>query len=193
MQRVLTVGANALAKTGNVAQRYATALFSSAGDKGLYDAVAADLKVLIAMIDGSPELRTLIYSPVISRADQVKGITALASKASLTDLTRKFLGALATNRRLNVLPEVATIYNAKLAAQRGEHTAVVTSAAPLRPGQLESLREKLASKLGGRVILDLKVDPEIIGGLIVKIGSRMIDSSIRSKLERIGFAMKGTV
>jgi F-type H+-transporting ATPase subunit delta len=182
-----------LAKTGNIAERYATSLFLLAGDKGLYDAVAADLKVLVTMTEGSPDLQTIIYSPVISRADQVKGITALASKASLTDLTRKFLGALATNRRLNVLTEVATIYNAKLAAQRGEHTAVVTSAAPLRPGQLESLREKLASKLGGRVTLDLKVDPEIIGGLIVKIGSRMIDSSIRSKLERIGFAMKGTV
>lgn len=182
-----------MAKNGNVAERYATALFSLAGEKGLFDAVAADLKVLTGIMGSSPELDTLIYSPVLSRADQVKGITAIATKAGLTDLTRKFLGTLAENRRLPVLEDVATIYVAKLAALRGEHAAEVISAAPLRPGQLESLREKLTTKLGGRVSLNLKVDPEILGGLIVKIGSRMIDSSLRSKLERIGFAMKGTV
>lgn len=183
-----------MAKTGNVAQRYATALFDLAGEKGLYDAVAADLRILTDAVGASADLHTLIYSPVLSRADQTAAIRKLAEKAELTDVMKKFLGVLAANRRLAVLPEVATIYKVKLASLRGEHTAEVTSAAPLRPGQLESLREKLAGKLGGRVTLDLKVDPEIIGGLVVKVGSRMIDSSIRSKLERIGYRMKeGTV
>lgn len=186
-----------MAKTGtkssHVAQRYATALFALAGEKGLYDAVAADLRILTDAIESSADLRTLIYSPVISRSDQVAAIGKLGTKAELTDITKKFLGVLATNRRLGALADVAAIYKVKLAQMRGEHTAEVTSAVALRPGQLESLREKLSARLGGRVSLDLKVDPEILGGLIVKVGSRMIDSSIRSKLERIGYRMKGTV
>lgn len=182
-----------MAKTGNVAERYATALFALAGEKGLYDAILADLRVLTESLKDAPDLNTLIYSPILTRAQQMAGVKAIAAKAELTDLTAKFLGTLAANRRLNVLPEIAAVYKVKLATLRGEHTAEVTSAAPLRPGQLESLREKLGSKLGGRVSLDLKVDPEIIGGLIVRIGSRMIDSSIRTKLERIGYLMKGTV
>ncbi len=180
-------------KSSHVAARYATALFALAGEKGLYDAVAADLRILTDAVAASADLRTLIYSPVISRDDKVAAIAKLGAKAELTDITKKFLGVLATNRRLPALGEVATIYKVKLAELRGEHTAEVTSAASLRPGQLESLREKLTAKLGGRVTLDLKVDPEILGGLIVKVGSRMIDSSIRSKLERIGYRMKGTV
>lgn len=182
-----------MAKSGNVPERYATALFSLAGDKGLYDAVAADLSVLTSLLEQSADLRALVNSPVLARAEQAKGIAAIAAKAGLTDLTKRFVGTLASARRLAVLPEIAALYKAKLAAQRGEHTAQVTSAVALRPGQLEALREKITAKLGGRVTLDLKVDPEILGGLIVKIGSRMIDSSIKSRLERIGFAMKGTV
>jgi F-type H+-transporting ATPase subunit delta len=182
-----------LAKSGIVSERYATALFSSAGEKGLYDAVAADLSTLASLLEQSADMRQLVGSPVLSRAEQTKGIAAIAGKAGLTDLTQRFLGMLATNRRLDTLAEVAALYKAKLAELRGEHTAQVTSAVALRPGQLESLREKLTAKLGGRVTLDLKVEPEILGGLIVKIGSRMIDSSIKSRLERIGFAMKGTV
>jgi F-type H+-transporting ATPase subunit delta len=182
-----------LAKSGNVPERYATALFSLAGDKGLYDAVAADLAVLTSLLEQSADLRALVTSPVLARAEQAKGIAAIAAKAGLTDLTKRFVGTLAAARRLAVLPEIAALYKAKLAAQRGEHTAQVTSAVALRPGQLEALREKITAKLGGRVTLDLKVEPEILGGLIVKIGSRMIDSSIKSRLERIGFAMKGTV
>ena len=182
-----------MAKTGNVAQRYATALFALAGEKGLYDAVAADLRILTGAVETSADLQTLINSPLVSRAEQIAAIGKVAAKAELTDITKKFLGVLATNRRLAALPDVASIYKVKLAQLRGEHTAEVTSASTLRPGQLESLREKLSAKLGGRVALDLKVDPEIIGGLIVKVGSRMIDSSIRSKLERIGYRMKGTV
>jgi len=182
-----------LAKSGNVPERYATALFSLAGDKGLLDAVAADLSVLSTLLDQSADFRQLVDSPVLSRAEQAKGIAAIASKAGVTDLTRRFLGTLASNRRLSALASVAVRYKAKLAASRGEHTAQVISAMALRPGQLEALREKLTAKLGGRVTFELKIDPEILGGLIVKIGSRMIDSSVRGRLERIGFAMKGSM
>lgn len=182
-----------MAKTGNIAQRYATALFALAGDKGLHDAVAADLGILVKAVDESADLRRMLNSPILARSAQDAALQALAVKAGLTETTRRFLGKLATNRRLPLLLDVATLYRAKLAALRGEHTAEVTSASPLRPGQIETLRDALASRLGGRVTLDLKVDPELLGGLIIRMGSRLIDSSIRSKLDRIGYRMKGTV
>ena len=182
-----------MAKSGNVAERYATALFELAGDRGLYDAVSADLRNIAESIENSADFKYFINDHILPRAEQVRAISALGKKAELTGLTLNFLGLLASARRLAALPDIITLYKSKLAALRGEHTAEVISATPLRPGQLETLREKLTSKLGGRVALELKVEPALIGGLIVNIGSKMIDSSIRSRLERIGFAMKGSV
>lgn len=182
-----------MAKAGAVAERYAQALFALAGEKGLEDAVAKDLAELARMAEQSADLQSLIYSPILKREEQVAAITALAQKAQFTDMTLRFLGALARSRRLPALAEITETYGEMLARKRGEHVAEVTSAAPLRPGQIESLREKLAAKLGGSIRLNLRTDPEILGGLVVKIGSRMIDTSLRGKLERIGFLMKGSV
>lgn len=181
-----------MAKSGKLADRYAKALFELASEKGLLDAVAADLRTLAAMVKDSEELAVMMASPLVDRASQMKAVDQLARRAGLTDLTRRFLGTLAENRRLAAFSEVASSYKAMLAAARGEHTAHVISATSLRPAQQESLKAKLAGQLGGTIHLDCKVDPSLLGGLVVKIGSRMIDSSLRGKLERIGFMMKGT-
>lgn len=180
------------AKSGKLAERYAKALFELASEKGLLDAVAADLRTVSNMTRESGDLALAMESPLVDRASLQRAMDSLSRRAGLTDLSRRFLGVLANNRRLAAFAEIATSYNDLLATSRGEHTAEVTSAAPLRPAQQESLKAKLAGQLGGTIHLDCKIDPAILGGLVVKIGSRMIDSSLRGKLERIGFMMKGT-
>ena len=181
-----------MANTGTVAERYTTALFALATEKGLLDAVAADLQQLASLEQSVPDFAAVLHSAIYTRSEQAKAVTALATKLNLTDLTRRFVGTLAQNRRLALLADVAARYTARLAASRGEHTAEVVSAAPLRPAQVEAVRQQLVAKLGGTVKLLLKIDADIIGGLVVKVGSRMMDHSVRSKLERIGFSMKGT-
>jgi len=174
-----------------VAARYASALYELADEKGAIDAVAADLTTLQKMVDESDDFRRFIKSPVFSRADQSKGIAALAEKAQLSPLTLKFLGLLASNRRLSALPGAIVGFRAILAERRGQATAQVTSAAPLSAGQTSSLAEALKKSIGRNVDIVSKVDPSILGGLIVKVGSRMVDSSLKSKLQRLKLAMKG--
>lgn len=181
-----------MAKSGKLADRYAKALFELASDKGLLDAVAADLRTFTGMVRESSELAAMIDNPLVDRAALQRVMESLSRRAGLTDLSRRFLGVLATNRRLDAFPEIAEAYTARLAESRGEFTAEVTSATLLRPAQQEQLKAKLASQLGGTIHLICQIDPAILGGLVVKIGSRMIDSSLRGKLERIGFLMKGT-
>jgi len=178
-------------RVSGAAARYASALYDLADETGALDAVAADLSALQKMIDDSDDFRRFIKSPVISRNDQSKGIAAIAQKAQLSPLAHKFLGLLAANRRMFALPGVIAGYRAILADRRGEATAQVTSAAPLTDGQVTSLIEALKKSVGRKVDIVSKVDPSILGGLIVKIGSRMVDSSLKSKLQRLKLAMKG--
>jgi F-type H+-transporting ATPase subunit delta len=162
-----------------------------ADEKGAIDAVAGDLSSLQKMIDDSEDFRRFIKSPVLSRTDQSKGIAAIAEKAQLSPLTHKFLGLVAANRRLSALPGAIAGFRAILAERRGQATAQVTSAAPLSDGQVASLVEALKKAVGRNVDIVSKVDPSILGGLIVKVGSRMVDSSLKSKLQRLKLAMKG--
>ena len=178
-------------RVSGVAARYASALYDLADEKGALDAVAGDLAALQQMFDGSDDFRRFIKSPVISRDDQSKGIAALAAKAQLSPLAHKFLGLLAVNRRLFALPGVIAGFRAILADRRGEATAQVTSAAPLSDSQTTALIEALKKAIGRKVDIATKVDPSILGGLIVKVGSRMVDSSLKSKLQRLKLAMKG--
>ena len=180
-----------MSNAGLIADRYAKALFDLAVEQGQLDAVAADGKALTEALAHSPDLHTLIYSPIPTRAEQTAFVAKLAEKAEFSAITRNLLGVLAKNRRLNVLPDVLAAFAARLATSRGEKTAEVTSAHPLHMGQVEALKAKLQKQLGGKVTLDLKINPEILGGLIVKIGSRMIDSSVRGKLDRLELVMKG--
>jgi F-type H+-transporting ATPase subunit delta len=184
------VPADGLGVSG-VAARYASALYDLADEKSAIDAVAADLAALQKMIDDSDDFRRFIKSPVLSRIDQSKGIAAIAEKAQLSPLALKFLGLLAVKRRLAALPGVINGFRAILADRRGQATAQVTSAAPLSESQVTSLIEALKKSVGRNVDIVSKVDPSILGGLIVKVGSRMVDSSLKSKLQRLKLAMKG--
>ena len=178
-------------RTGGLAARYATALYGLADEQKALDVVAADLKSLQAMIDSSDDFRRFIKSPVLSRADQSKAIKALWDKAALSGLTQKFLGLAAANRRLFALPSIIAAYLDLLATRRGEVTADVTSAVPLSDSQMLAITAALKQTVGRTVSLTSKIDASILGGLIVRVGSRMVDSSIKSKLQRLKLAMKG--
>ncbi|NQU62643.1 MAG: F0F1 ATP synthase subunit delta [Rhodospirillales bacterium] len=174
-----------------LAGRYATALFDLAETDELLDRVAGDLGGLSRMIEGSDDLGRLIRSPAISRQDQSKAMAAVLKKAEMCELTQKFVGTVADNRRLFALPTMISAYLALLASHRGEATAEVVSAKPLTKKQLDKIGGSLKKAIGSNVAMDVKVDESLLGGLIVKIGSRMIDSSLRTKLQQLGFAMKG--
>ena len=171
--------------------RYATALLDLADERKALDAVAADLQSLKALIDESGDLRRLLSNPIYTRAQQSKAITAIMEKAGVGELTRRFVLVVSDNHRLFALSAMIDSYLAELARRRGEITAEVTSARSLSDEQQAALLNTLRASVGSKVQLDLKVDPTLIGGLIVKVGSRMIDSSLRSKLQRLQLAMKG--
>ena len=174
-----------------LAGRYATALYELADEAKQLDAVAADLARIRAMIDESEELRRMMSSPLISRAQQAKSIDALVEQAGIGDLTRRFVRTVAGNRRLFGLRSVIDAFNRMLAERRGELTAEVTSAKPLSPQQAEAVNAALRGAVGRKVSMDLKVDPKLLGGLRVKVGSRLVDASRASKLQRLQLAMKG--
>jgi F-type H+-transporting ATPase subunit delta len=178
--------------TSGVAGRYASALFELADNAKSLDQVAQDLTAFRTMANESPELSRLLASPVIGRDAQSKALLAILDAAGIKGLTRSFIGTVAANGRARELIAMATAFLAELASRRGETTASVTSAVPLSPQQLEQLGASLRSVLGGaKVSIDARVEPEILGGLVVKVGSRLFDSSIRSKLQRLQLAMKG--
>jgi F-type H+-transporting ATPase subunit delta len=180
------------AATTGVAGRYASALFDLADNARALDQVAQDLDTLKKLLAESAELRHLIASPVVGRALQGKGLLAVLDAAGITGLMRNFIGTVAANGRARELPAMAAAYLAELARRRGETSAVVTSAVPLSPQQVQQLSDALRGVLGGaKVSIDAHVDPDILGGLVVKVGSRLFDSSIRSKLQRLQLAMKG--
>jgi F-type H+-transporting ATPase subunit delta len=173
-----------------LAERYAAALFDLADERRTLDEVASDLRQLRAMVQASPDLLRLIRSPILSRDEQSKGIGALAERAGLSPLVRDFLAVVARNRRLFAVPAMIEAFLAKLAARRGEVTAEVFAAQALSEAQLAALNEQLRRSIGSRVSVDVHVDPGLIGGLVVKLGSRMVDGSIKSKLQRLQLAMK---
>jgi F-type H+-transporting ATPase subunit delta len=178
--------------TSAVAGRYASALFELADVARSHDHVAQDLTSLHRMVDESPELRRLLASPVVGREAQAKALLAILDAAGISGLTRNFIGTVVHNGRARDLIDMASAFLAELASRRGETTASVTSAVPLSPQQLQQLSDALRGVLGGaKVSIDARVEPEILGGLVVKVGSRLFDSSIRSKLQRLQLAMKG--
>ena len=174
-----------------MAGRYAAALFDLAEEQSALDAVAGDLEALAGLIRESSDLRRLIRSPVLTREEQGRAIQAVAAKAGFTDLTQRFLGLLAHKRRLFALPEIIETFNAMLAEHRGEVGAELISAVPLSEQQIEAVREQLAKSVGRTVRLSTAVDPSLLGGLIVRVGSRMIDASIRTKLHQLELALRG--
>ncbi len=176
---------------GGVAGRYALALIDLADDKKQLDAVADDLRGLRATIEASEDLLHMIRSPLFSRAEQEKAMAAILDKAGVGEMTRRFVLVVAQNRRLFALPRMIEAYLAELSRRRGEVTAEVTSAIELSDAQHAALAVALKGKIGGKIQVEVKVDRSLIGGLIVKVGSRMIDNSLRSKLQRLQLVMKG--
>jgi F-type H+-transporting ATPase subunit delta len=173
-----------------VSGRYATALFELARDEKSVDSVKADLDKFSAMLVESPDLARLVRSPVFSSEIQGKALAAVLAKAGISGITANFLAVLTANRRLFAVSDVIRAFRALVAKFKGEATADVTVAEPLSDKNLDALKTALKSASGKDVALNVKVDPSIIGGLVVKLGSRMVDSSLRTKLNTIKHAMK---
>lgn len=171
--------------------RYAAALFELADENKQLDEVAGDLRDIKAMLAESADLRRMVTSPVIAREDQGKAMAAMLEKAGASGLTRNFVALVTRNRRLFALAAMIESYLAELARHRGEVTAQVTAGSALTDEQVETLAATLRKMLGSKVTIDLNVDPAMIGGLIVKVGSRLFDSSLRTKLQKLERAMKG--
>lgn len=175
----------------SLAGRYATALFALANENKAIDTVEASLASLHKSMGESDDLNALISSPVLSRADAGKAIAGISKKMKLDDLTTNVLGVLAANRRLDQIPAVIRAFNSLAASHRGEITAEVTSAHPLDDAQIDALKAQLKKRVGSDVSVSTSVDPSILGGLVVKIGSQMIDNSIKTRLNTLSQAMKG--
>jgi F-type H+-transporting ATPase subunit delta len=173
-----------------VSGRYATALFELARDERAIDAVLVDLDQFNAMLEDSADLRRLVRSPVFSADMQVKALTVVLDRAGIAGISANFLKVLTANRRLFAVADVIRAFRALVAKFKGEAAADVTVAEPLSDKNLDALKTALKSVTGKDVALNVKVDPAIIGGLVVKLGSRMVDSSLRTKLNSIKHAMR---
>lgn len=171
--------------------RYATALFGLAQQQGQLTAVESSLKTVSAAMSESDDLAALVKSPLVGRDDAARAIAALVPVLGLDPLTANFLGVLAQNRRLGDLPAIIRAFRDLAARSRGETNAEVVSAHPLDQPQVDALKQQLRHRVGREVAIDLKVDPSLLGGLVVKIGSQMIDSSIKTRLNTLAHAMKG--
>ena len=176
--------------TAGAAGRYATALFELARDAGSLEQVETDLDGLAAALAESPDLVDLLKNPIYTRDQQGDAMAAVGAKMGLSPLVQNVVGLMASKRRLFAVPELISVFKALMADHRGEVTAEVTAAHALSDTQANALVEQIKGAIGQDVKLNVTVDPAIIGGLIVKVGSRMIDSSIRSKLTGLQNAMK---
>ncbi len=173
-----------------MAGRYASALFDLATEAGQVDQVQADLARFKALLDGSDDLKRLVKSPVFSAEDQAKAVAAILDKAGIGGLAGNLIKVVASNRRLFAIEGVIRGFGALVAKSRGEITAEVTVAEALSATHSKTLSAALKDVLGKEPRIEVKVDPAILGGLIVKVGSRMIDTSLRTKLNSIRTAMK---
>jgi F-type H+-transporting ATPase subunit delta len=176
---------------GGLAGRYANAVFELAQDQKAVDAVSTDLAALRRAIETSPDLARLVRSPVFSAEDQAKALKAILETMGAHPLTAKFVLLLAQKRRLFALNAIIAAYEHLVAKSRGETEAEVTSARHLNDDEIAELKSALKAKLGKEPRLHSRIDPTLLGGLIVKVGSRMIDSSLRTKLDGLRAAMKG--
>jgi F-type H+-transporting ATPase subunit delta len=182
--------ANTPYDVSTMAGRYAAALFELAGEADSIDAVKADLERFDAMIAENPDLNRLVRSPVFSVEEQLQALSAVLERAGIGGTAAKFLKLVTSNRRLFAARDMIKAYRKLAALYKGQATAEVTVAETLKDEHVEALRSALKAVSGKNVDLDIKVDPAIIGGLVVKLGSRMVDTSLRTKLNAIKYAMK---
>jgi F-type H+-transporting ATPase subunit delta len=177
-------------QASDVGARYARALFDLAVETGVLDAVEADLATFKGLIADSADLRTLLASPGFDAEEKGRGLAAIAERAESSPTTRKFLGLLAANRRTAALAPIIDAFQAMAAARRGLVSARVTTAVPLTKAQSKALAASLATALGREPQVETVVDPKILGGLKVRVGSRLYDASLKSKLDSLKFALK---
>jgi len=177
--------------TEGAAGRYAAALFELANEQSALAEIEADLAKFQGLLDESADLRSLVRSPVTSRSEQSNALGALAAKAGIGATTGNFLKLIAKNGRLFAVGDMMKAFRTLAARQRGEAMAEVTSAIPLTPEQLATLADTLKASVGKNVKLTTRIDPGLLGGLVVKIGSRMVDSSLRTKLTGLKVALRG--
>jgi F-type H+-transporting ATPase subunit delta len=175
----------------SLAGRYASALFGLARDERQIDAVGRSLDSLVQALADSRDFSMLVESPLVSRGEARKALEAIAAKLALDPITTNFLGVLARNGRKGQLGAVARLFKRLASEHRGETTAEVTTARPLDDDQVAQLKQQLRARAGREVAIEAQVDPAILGGIVVKLGSQMIDASIRTKLNRLAQAMKG--
>jgi F-type H+-transporting ATPase subunit delta len=173
-----------------IAARYAAALFDLSKEAGSLKALEADAAALGEAFAASPDLSAMVASPVVAREDQARAMAAIAAKLGLSALTTNTIALMASKRRLFVLPQLVTDLQARIAAEKGEVTADVVSATKLTAAQAKKLAETLKAKVGKTVKLNATVDESLIGGLIVKLGSTMIDTSVKARLAALQNAMK---
>lgn len=174
----------------NVGSRYAQALFDLATEQNQVSAVEGDLKSLKAAIADSKDLRTLLASPAFGSEDKAKGLVGIGAKAKFSMTTLKFLGLLASNGRASALPQVIGAYEKLSAEARGAVSAEVTTAVPLSAAQAKGVAAALRQALGKDPEISTRVDPALLGGIKVKVGSRLFDASLKSKLDSLKFALK---
>jgi F-type H+-transporting ATPase subunit delta len=174
-----------------VAGRYASALFDLAREAGQVAEVERDLDTFQGLLEASPDLVRVVRSPVIPAEEQAKALVALLGKAGAGALTQNFFSLIARNRRLFAVSEMVRAFRALAAKARGEVTAEVASAQALSDAQAAALKQTLAAMLGKDVRLSARVDPSLLGGLVVKVGSRMVDSSLKTKLSSLHLSLKG--
>jgi F-type H+-transporting ATPase subunit delta len=173
-----------------MAGRYATALFDLALEANAVEAVKADLDHFDALVAESADLKRLVRSPVFSAEEQLQALSAVLDHAGIGGLAANFFKLAASNRRLFAVRDMIKAFRTLVAHHKGEATAEVTVAEPLKDAHVDALRDALKAVTGKDVDLDVKIDPTILGGLVVKLGSRMVDSSLRTKLNGIKHAMK---
>jgi len=175
----------------SLAGRYASALFDLARDERQIDAVSRSLDLLSQTLVNSRDFAELVASPLVDREEAARAFAAVSQQLSLDPTTANFLGVLAKNGRKNQLQPVIRLFRRIAADHRGETTAEVVTAHALKDDQLAALKQQLRSRVGREVSIETRIDPEILGGIVIKLGSQMIDSSIRTKLNRLAEAMKG--
>lgn len=176
--------------TGEAANRYAVALLELAEDSKSLKTIEKDLKTLKGLFAKSEDLTALSASPVLTTAEQSAALMAIAKKAKLSKLTTQFIGTCVENRRAAQIPEIIAAFEEKLARKRGTQSAQVISAQKLTAAQLTSIKSQLKKTIGRDVAIETQIDPTLLGGFAVKIGSRYFDSTLKTKLEGLKMAMK---
>jgi len=183
--------ATTIASGGGLADRYAAALYAHADDLGALDAVVAEMEALGAMIAQSADLRRLLESPLIDVNQAQKAALAVLEQQGFSKPIRDFVGVIAANRRLRALSGIVTAFGTLVAERRGIITARVVSAQPLSDVQRQQLRARLIEAGYGNVNIQEAVEPDLLGGMTVRIGARLYDTSLKSRLQRLQYAMKG--